>query len=135
MNSNNAQKGIKFIQFIPGIAWFILVTVLLCIPGKDLPDIDFLEQIDFDKFVHASLFGMLTILFCLPYRKSSHDTSEKKIWFIKIAMSACIWGITTEIIQKYFIPGRTFDWLDWAADSTGTLAGYIFCNKFFLKKK
>jgi VanZ family protein len=32
-----------------------------------------------------------------------------------------IWGITVEFLQKYFIPGRDFELLDWAADSVGAL--------------
>ena len=52
----------KFILFVPAIAWVIIVTVLLVLPGPDIPDVSFLDEIYFDKWVHAGLFCGLTFL-------------------------------------------------------------------------
>ena len=48
---------------------------------------------------------------------------------MRIALAAIVWGITVEFIQKFFIPGRDFDLLDWAADSFGVLIAYWLCVK------
>ena len=58
-------------------------------------------------------------------------------YLIRIALAAIVWGITVEFIQKFFIPGRDFDLLDWAADSAGVLIAYWLCVKilkYFEKK-
>ncbi len=122
-------------KFIPGIAWFFLVLILICLPGDDLPKTeDWMSAIYFDKWVHIGLFAGLGFLFMMPICKSS-TLSKKEKWqiVIKIAIAASVWGITTEFIQKFFIVGRAFDLWDWAADSMGVLWALIFCKKFFLK--
>jgi len=40
-----------------------------------------------------------------------------------------VWGLATEFIQKFFIPGRAFDLLDWLADSVGAVLVYVFYSK------
>ena len=125
---------ISYKKFIPGIAWFFVVLILVCLPGDDLPKADdWMDTIFFDKWVHVGLFSVLTFLFIMPYSKSKLPTKNKWIAVIKIALSVCIWGLTTEFIQKYFIPGRSFDLLDWAADSTGILLALYITWKFYLK--
>ena len=121
-------------KFIPGIAWFFLVLVLICLPGNDLPKADdWMDAIHFDKWVHAGLFSILTFLFMMPICKSKLSKKERWNFVIKIALAACVWGITTEFIQKFFIVGRAFDLFDWAADSAGILLATIVCKILYLK--
>ena len=127
-------RGIGVKKFIPGIAWFFLVLTLVCIPGRDLPKMSgWFTQIDFDKFIHVGLFAVLAFLFMYPF--STADLSKKEKWhyFIKIAIASSIWGLTSELIQRYFIPGRSFDLFDWSADSLGGLIALVFCKIKFLK--
>lgn len=126
------MKNIKMAKFIPGIAWFFVVLVLLCMPGKDVPSVGWLDKIYFDKWVHCGIFGLLALLFMLPFALSQTDNKEKLHLFIRIAIATSLWGITTEFIQKYFISGRSFDLLDWAADSLGVLIAFVFCRIKFL---
>jgi hypothetical protein len=126
--------GIEGKSFIPGIGWFLFVIILVCIPGEDLPSAPYLDIISFDKFVHAALFGGIVFFFCLAFKKAALSRQEKLGVFIKITLATCIWGITTELIQKYFIPGRQFDWFDWAADSFGAIVAFFICIPLFAKK-
>ena len=127
LNSASVKK------FIPGIAWFFLVLIVICLPGSEIPTIDtWLNDIYFDKWVHAGMFGVLTFLFIYPVTKLSLSNLIKKNTSLKIAIAAIIWGLTTEFIQRFFIPGRSFDIFDWAADSFGILSAYIFCYKKYL---
>jgi hypothetical protein len=131
---NSTFGGIGIKKFIPGIAWFFLVLVLICTPGEDLPKVGpWFQQIDFDKFIHVGIFAVLAFLFMYPIFKSSLTKRQQWQYCIKIALATCIWGITTELLQKYFIPGRSFDLMDWAADSLGGLVALIFCKIYFLK--
>jgi len=121
-------------KFLPGIAWFFLVLILICLPGDDLPKVgDWMSAIYFDKWVHVGMFSVLAFLFMIPFCKSDMTRINKLSFIIKIAISISIWGLTTEFIQKFFIPGRSFDLLDWAADSVGVILAVIVCRKLYLK--
>jgi len=121
-------------KFIPGIAWFFVVLVLMCLPGEDLPPTDWLHINFLDKWLHVCVFGLLVFLFCLPFYRSAFNRTERKYYFIKIALSVSIWGLAIEFIQKFFIPGRSFDLLDWAADSLGALLSFFICVYIFIKR-
>jgi len=127
------MQKISIKKFLPGIAWFFIVLVLTCLPGKDIPEAGWLDKIYFDKWVHIGLFGGLTFLFCWPFYKSGHSAREKVRYFIKIAIATSIWGLTIEFIQRFYIPGRSFDLFDWAADSLGALIALWFCVKYLIR--
>lgn len=128
--TNNKQTqgtGIHISKFYPGIAWFFLVLIAVCIPGYDLPKVDkWLIEINFDKLIHVGLFAVLAYLFMHPLIKSSLPQSEKRNYLIKIAIATIIWGITTEFIQKFFIPGRSFTLGDWLADGLGGIVALFY---------
>lgn len=132
------QQKIPVKNFLPGIAWFFVVAILTLMPGKDVPQIGWMDNIpNFDKFVHACLFGGLTFLFSMPYFKSSFSKKQKINHFVRIALATSIWGITVEFLQKYFVPGRDFELLDWAADSVGALIALLLSIRIlkYLDKK
>jgi len=133
LNNNSSFKDIGVMKFLPGIAWFLFVLILICLPGKSIPEAGWLDFIDFDKLVHAGLFGGIVILFCRPFRKDPMERNEKIRLFIRITLATCIWGITTELIQKYFVTGRQFDLLDWAADSLGAIIAFFISKSWFAK--
>lgn len=118
--------------FWPGIVWFLVVLVLICLPGDDVPETPWSAVPDFDKLVHAGLFGGIVFWFSMPFKKASLQRQQKINLYLKLTIATVVWGITTEFIQKYFVPGRQFDLLDWAADSTGAIIAFFVCKKFFL---
>ena len=122
------MEKISFRRFLPGIAWFFIIIILTCMPGSDLPKIGWLNKIQFDKLVHLGLFGILVFLFSFPFFKSNLSLTKKLSRFLLIAIIASILGLAIEFIQKYFVAGRSFDLLDWAADSIGALISFLFCR-------
>jgi VanZ family protein len=46
-------------------------------------------------------------------------------------ITGIVYGIAMEIVQKYFIPFRSFDLMDILADGIGCVAGYFFAIKRF----
>jgi hypothetical protein len=125
---------ISFKKFVPGVAWFFIVLILMCLPGQDLPPTDWLHINFLDKWLHAAVFGLLVFLFCWPFYNSAFSQPQRKYYFIKIALAVSLWGLTIEFIQKYFIPGRSFDLFDWAADSVGSLISFFICRRIFIKQ-
>lgn len=134
MNNQTTTQWPTVKKFIPGIAWFFLILILICLPGSTIPPVDtWLNEIYFDKWVHAGLFALLTFLFIYPVSTLPFGLLAKKNIAIKICIAACIWGLTTEFIQKFFIPGRSFDIFDLAADSLGILTAYTWCRIKYLR--
>lgn len=124
---------LSFRKFIPGIIWFIAVSILLCLPADNIPEInDWLQQLHPDKILHVFLFGVMAYLFMVPPGRA-HFTDEKKmITFIAIGVASCLWGLATEFIQKHFVPGRDFELMDWFSDTCGCLAAFIIARIRFL---
>lgn len=124
---------IPFKKFIPAILWFLLVLFLICLPGQELPELDgwsaWLEKIHFDKWIHAGMFGTMMMLFAFPFRSADLHEEKKKSIYLLIAVLTSIWGLATECIQLY-IPFRSFDLLDWAADSFGTIIALYMMRLF-----
>ncbi|HEY2727175.1 MAG TPA: VanZ family protein [Parafilimonas sp.] len=116
---------IKAVQFIPAIIWFIIANILFLMPGKDVPEIGFLDEIYFDKWVHAGLFFGLTFLTAYPFIKAGRST---KRLLIKISITYAFYGVFIEFAQKYWATQRDFDVNDMVADAVGCAIGYIACN-------
>ena len=116
--------------FIPGFLWFVLTFILLTLPGKDIPDIQFLDGVYFDKWVHVGLFALLTFLFSFPYKKYL----QQKNIYILIAVCAFIYGVLMEFVQKFFVTNRSFDTTDMIADGIGCLLAYLFIQ-FQLRRR
>lgn len=133
-NQSTPSKESPVKKFIPGIAWFFLILILICLPGSNIPTVEtWLNDIYFDKWVHTGLFAVLVLLFIYPVSKLTISPEVKKNTAIKIAIAACTWGLTTEFIQKFFIPDRSFDLYDLAADCLGVLLAYAWCRKKYLR--
>jgi VanZ family protein len=116
------SKKIPFKYFLPGIAWFFVVAILTLMPASDVPQVSWMDNIpNFDKLVHAGLFGGLAFLFALPLLKSHFSQKQKLNYSIRISLAAIVWGITIEFLQKFYVPSRDFDLLDWAADIVGVI--------------
>ncbi|MDE3182161.1 MAG: VanZ family protein [Bacteroidota bacterium] len=131
-------KKIPFKYFLPGIAWFFVVCILTLMPAKDVPQVGWMDNIpNFDKLVHAGLFGGLAFLFALPLLKSHFSQKQKLNYSIRISLAAIVWGITIEFLQKFYVPSRDFDLLDWAADIVGVIIALwlIISILNYLKKK
>lgn len=132
------ESKIPLKKFWPGIAWFFIVGILTLMPGKDVPEVSWMDKITgFDKLVHAALFGGLVFLFSVPYFKAHFSHQQKINQFLRITFAVIVWGITVEFLQKYFVVGRDFELLDWAADSIGALIAFWMSKKLLkhLEKK
>lgn len=127
-------QKIAFKNFLPGIAWFFIVAFLVFMPGSDVPKVGWLNIPYFDKIAHAGLFGGLTLLFCLPYFKAHFSFQQKLNYFIRVSLASIVWGLGVEFIQKFYVPGRSFDLVDWAADTAGVLIGFWLCRKIITLK-
>jgi hypothetical protein len=117
-------------SFIPAIAWLIISTALLTIPGKAFPSEDWLSaffaKIWFDKWVHIGIFLLLVVLWCWGFSNSKRAQSKKRNLFLVIALIWFAYGIAMEFVQRDLVPFRSFDLLDIVADGVGCVIGLLF---------
>jgi len=127
------RKSVPTIVF--AIIWLLILTILLCIPGTELPKFKWDNKIWLDKWIHVFLFLVLVILWSKAYaRKNNLQANTRKVFF-QIMLLGILYGILMELVQKYFIPYRTFDFIDMIADAAGCAAGYIISLKGSVKSR
>lgn len=136
--NRHMQETLKLssrVSFLPGIVWLVISTILFCLPGAAFPQGKWFHQAGLDKCIHVGLFAILVTLWCWAFWMKKNDPEEMKTWYTRVALSAFIYGVAIEIIQKYFIPNRSFDIGDVVADGIGVILGYFFSKRWILKKK
>lgn len=122
-----------FYYILPPIAWFIISTILFTLPGSSLPKEDWLDKIWIDKWVHIGLFAtMVFLLGRAGYQQT--PLPKRKRYFITCCLLCIAYGVAIEFIQKYFIPNRSFDLKDIAADSLGSILGAWYCTRRYIKE-
>jgi VanZ family protein len=115
------------------VLWLMIVTLLLCLPGNDFPRIGWSNKFWLDKWVHAFLFFVLVVLWSRFYASLPQAGKHKRI-FLNIMLSGIAYGAFLELIQLGFIPLRSFDPADIAANGLGAWAGYVLSVRKFLKE-
>ena len=78
---------------------------------------------------------ILVILWNKAYFNKKNIPSDSRKIFFQIMVLGCFYGIAMELVQKYFIPFRSFDLIDIFADGIGCVAGYYFSVKKSLQEK
>ena len=107
------------IKLLLALGWFCFISILFFMPESDMPHESWLDHIPhIDKLVHIVFFYILTILWTWRF------PLRRQVYLLVII--AVIYGLLVEFIQLKFVPSRSYDLLDWAADCAGVLAGYWF---------
>jgi hypothetical protein len=114
-------------SFLPAVLWFILITILFVLPGSEFPEEDWFHRVYLDKWVHSGFFFLLVYLFAVPLIGRGINNSAK--WLFRITMLAIVYGIIIEFIQKWWIPGRSFDVTDMIFDIIGASAGWLWSKR------
>ena len=123
----------RIIRFFPAVLWFLFSFYLLTLPGSRLPKYAWFDKIHGDKFVHIGMFATLVILFLLPLKSQWQFSSFLKT-ALAVAFAALVYGTAMEFVQQNFIPNRSFDLLDIAADGVGSFLPILFYLLFYKHK-
>ncbi|HET9826714.1 MAG TPA: VanZ family protein [Chitinophagaceae bacterium] len=116
----------KIPPILPAVSWFVITTILLCLPGSAFPKENWFDKIWLDKWVHIGLFTVLAFFW--------GGVAKKIRLAIHIAFYCLLYGVAMEFIQKYFIPNRSFDPGDIVADGIGSILGAFLSTKWYIKK-
>jgi VanZ family protein len=74
------------------------------------------------------MFGGFVFLWCLWLSKRQIPQERLLRLFFTVFVIAVIYGIGSEYVQKYFIPGRDFDEADIIFDMIGASLAYGISN-------
>jgi VanZ family protein len=110
----------------PARLWTIFILILMAIPGNMLPREEKTFIPNLDKLVHATLFGSFVFLWSIYYATRKEKNNHSNSRFVLILIIACLYGVATELMQKYLIPNRDYDIYDILADSIGAVLGFLF---------
>lgn len=97
------------------IAWVGLTFVLTSLPGAQLPA----RFPHVDKALHAAFYGVMGVL-CGLWRRESGTPAGRAV--VQALLFTAAVGAVDEVHQAW-IPGRSTELLDWAADVLGGGAG------------
>ncbi len=126
-------KNVFFKYNLPAFIWTLVIFALCSMPGKSIPHISWLELLSFDKFVHASIFFVLEILYLRGFNLQTKDDSLRKHAKVIVTLICVLYGGGLEIMQSTLFSERSGDWMDFVANSTGCIAA--LCLFGFISRK
>jgi VanZ family protein len=108
--------------WVPVVAYMALIFYLSSLPhpDEDLPKFLF-EKLG-DKFLHMIEYAVLAVLCCRAFRRAGSFAAGYAVLFAIV--TASLYGATDEVHQA-FVPFRTATWLDWVADTAGSVIGAV----------
>ncbi len=109
----------RVLAFLPAAAFAALLFAL----SSQARPLDFLPPsvLAEDKILHAIAYGVLAALLVPAMRRAGLGARGALLAAIALAS---LYGVTDELHQA-FVPGRTADVLDWAADTIGAAVGAV----------
>ncbi|MDQ3108941.1 MAG: VanZ family protein [Bacteroidota bacterium] len=118
------------------IGWALVILILCGIPGRDIPHFSFLEILSFDKWVHAGIFLVLTLLAVRGFRLQ-HTFMLLNTFAVIFALVFCIiYGGLLEVMQGTLFAERSADVYDFIANSFGCILAaliYPIVSRWFPK--
>jgi len=121
----------KMRAIVPALTWFVITTVLLCLPGSTFPKENWFDKVWLDKWIHIGLFSIMACLWC---RVAASNEGNRMGAFLRMGIYFFLYGIAMEFVQKFFIPNRSFDIADIAADGAGCILGVLLSIRLYIKK-
>lgn len=118
-------------HWLPVIVWCTIIFVQSAFATpKVVPDWP-----DFDKVLHAGVYGLLGFLFCRALGAHPRLSRRSIPLLVLAALCTALYGLSDEWHQS-FIPARTADAMDLLADLVGGILGSLaFLGLRGLRKK
>ncbi|MBX3164773.1 MAG: VanZ family protein [Bacteroidetes bacterium] len=107
------------------ILWAGVIFMLCATPGQYIPTANWLELLSFDKFVHASVFFVLTALWLLVALKYRQSKTTAWLYFLLCV----VYGGALEMMQATVFSNRSADWQDMVANTLGCVVALWLFKK------
>ncbi|NQX91788.1 MAG: VanZ family protein [Flavobacteriales bacterium] len=113
--------------------WMVIVILMYSIPGKDLPEPNFWNLLNFDKVAHLIVFFILSVIMNVGLHKQDYVAFLRRS-ATKIATVFCIlFGGVLELFQGMLFEDRHSDVLDFLANVSGVILGAFFFRLLYQK--
>lgn len=115
----------SFWRIWPVVLWAVLMVYFFTSVPSGMPKFSALASIPhFDKIFHFSVFSIWALLLAFAFFATKQKTfffnqNKKAFYFLTIAVAYAIFLETLQL----FLPYRSFEWADLAANLLGVLAG------------
>ena len=106
----------RFLCALPLALYSLWIIYLSSLSAPNIPDFGFSWQ---DKVIHAGAYFVYGIVLQL-FLAQTLRISKRINYILLFILFGCLFGASDEIHQS-FVPGRTCDFFDWIADTTGLL--------------
>lgn len=107
------------------LLWALIIFLLCATPGQYIPSTTWLELLSFDKWVHASVFFVLTILCFIAAQKFP---TKKFLPYLFIIL-CILYGGLLEVMQAKCFANRSADWYDFTANTFGCLMAFLLSKR------
>jgi len=114
--------------YILVIIWIIIVLVLSGYPGSQLPKVAVWQ---FDKLVHVVMYSILSFLLFIAFNKQFFNNEKRFRIKIIIVFLSISYGGVMEILQEYIFINRSGSWIDFIANSVGSILGVLIAPLLF----
>jgi hypothetical protein len=101
--------------------WAAIIFALCSTPGRFIPTTSWLELLSADKWIHAGVFFILTILLIAGVLAHQQKRTLVFVWL----MTAVLYGGLLEIMQAKVFSERSADWQDFIANSFGCVMAFL----------
>jgi type IV secretory pathway TrbD component len=115
------QKAVGF-----AIGWAGMILFATIASTSTLTSLSLQDLFQYDKAIHAILFGVQTWLLAKALLNYQYKSYSKIIWLSMFISSA--YGLLTEVLQGSLTTTRTFDYADWIADTIGCVIAALVLN-------
>ncbi|WP_345158725.1 VanZ family protein [Pontibacter saemangeumensis] len=105
--------------------WAAVILLTTLLPSSSMPAVSVWELFSFDSFAHAFLFSVLTFLMIVGLAKQFTFPRLRHYTIRYSLFLSTMFGISIELMQHYFIPGRQGDIIDVLANTIGCLLGIV----------
>lgn len=116
----------------PFIFWLGIIFVLTGLPGYAFPDNQWWQFVGFDKFVHAGMFLVLTMLWCWGMDRTPYQVT-KSFTIKSAALIGFFFASFTEVMQRLVFIQRSADMYDYLANGFGVFLAIVLSYKWILK--
>jgi VanZ family protein len=127
----------KIVQYhLWSILWGILIIILTALPGNLIPEVpSFFDLFEPDKLVHIFIFAVLVALLIRGFILQDGPLFWKtNAVSIALNIGVLLSGLT-ELMQKFFIPGRIASVYDFIANVAGCFLGWWIFSIWLKKQK
>ena len=121
LNESGVAGEFQLRHAVVPVLWALLILGLHAIPGKDLPQSNWLGELHMDKLIHLMMFMFLSSSVFIALGKSGSVRQYK--WFAAAVL--VMYGFGLEFAQGIWFEGRTTSFGDMLADGLGVGAGRL----------